>query len=136
MCTEKTQQRCKKVFATCTSYESDVNLNSTLDTDDCLTIEQTTQDIYNQLEQIELSALGESCLTYVKEDNKIYVKNVLLKFEEEICNLKTEIENLNSRNILDTPLEEFDVLCLQGQCENEILTLRDWMNSMTIRICD
>lgn len=135
-CNNKIKQRCKKVYASCTMYESEVNTNSTLDVDDCLTIEETTQDIYTQLEQINLSNLGNSCLEYVEQDGKLYVKNVLKKFEDEICALKEEVENLNSRNILDTPLGEFNVWCLEGQCENEILTLRDWMNSVTTRFCD
>ena len=36
--------------------------------------------------------MGDLCLSYVQENNKNIVKNVLLKFEEEICNLKEELE--------------------------------------------
>ena len=72
-------------YAECVTYEGEVNENSTLKTHCALSIEETTQDIYTQLEEINLSELGNTCLEYIlNEEDKIIVKNVLLKFEEKI----------------------------------------------------
>jgi hypothetical protein len=77
-----------RIQAECVDWEGAVNTKSELEGEECLSISDTTQDIYTQLEEIDLSALGESCLTYVEtEAGKKIVKNVLLKFEEKICEL-------------------------------------------------
>ncbi len=139
-CHNKIKHTCSSTnYATCIHYESSVNTDSQYDENDCLSIEETTQDIYNQLENLDLSALGELCLSYVQENNKNIVKNVLLKFEEEICNLKEELEIVKNRQICDIPITEcfpngFD--CLIGDCDNSIVTLKDWMLAMQTRICE
>ena len=139
-CHNKIKHTCSSTnYSTCIHYEGSVNTNSELVNETCLDIEQTTQDIYNQLENLDLSALGELCLSYVQENNKNIVKNVLLKFEEEICNLKEELEIVKNRQICDIPITEcfpngFD--CLIGDCDNSIVTLKDWMLAMQTRICE
>ena len=139
-CHNKIKHTCSSTnYSTCIHYEGSVNTNSELVNETCLDIEQTTQDIYNQLENLDLSALGELCLSYVQENNKNIVKNVLLKFEEEICNLKEELELVKNRQICDIPITEclpngFD--CLIGDCDNSIVTLKDWMLAMQTRICE
>lgn len=125
-------------YATCIDYELNINAQSSLVETDCLTISETTKDIYDQLEEIDLSALGEECLTYVETlDGKTIVKNVLLKFEEKICELMTNIEILQDRKICDTPISEcitsFD--CLVGECDSSIVTLGDWMSVVQAKIC-
>lgn len=96
----KIKQTCaSKNYAPCIIYESTVNTNSSLESESCNTIEEVAEDIYSQLEDINLSALGESCLTYVQEDGRLKVKNVLLKYEQEICTLKEQIEELTIKNI-------------------------------------
>ena len=139
-CHNKTKHTCSSVnYSTCIHYEGSVNTNSELVNETCLDLEQTTQDIYNQLENLDLSALGELCLEYTQASGKNIVKNVLLKFEEEICNLKEELETVKNRQICDIPITEclpngFD--CLIGDCDNSIVTLKDWMLAMQTRICE
>ena len=139
-CHNKIKHTCSTTnYSTCVHYEGSVNTDSELVNETCLDLEQTTQDIYNQLENLDLSALGELCLSYVQENNKNIVKNVLLKFEEEICNLKEELEIVKNRQICDIPITEcfpngFD--CLIGDCDNSIVTLKDWMLAMQTRICE
>ena len=125
-------------YATCIQYESSVNTDSQYDENDCLSIEETTQDIYNQLENLDLSALGELCLGYVQENNKNIVKNVLLKFEEEICNLKEELELVKNRQICDIPITEClpNLDCLTDACDNNITTLGEWMLAVQTKICE
>lgn len=129
----------ERTYLICSEYEGSVNSDSSLIEESCLNGQEVVQDIYNQLENLDLSALGELCLTYVQEDNKNIVKNVLLKFEEEICNLKEELETVKNRQICDIPITEclpngFD--CLIGDCDNSIVTLKDWMLAMQTKICE
>ena len=129
----------ERTYLICSEYEGTVNSDSSLVEESCLNGQEVVQDIYNQLENLDLSALGELCLSYVQENNKNIVKNVLLKFEEEICNLKEELEIVKNRQICDIPITEcfpngFD--CLIGDCDNSIVTLKDWMLVMQTRICE
>lgn len=114
-------------YATCIQYESSVNTDSQYDENDCLSIEETTQDIYNQLENLDLSALGELCLEYVQESGKNIVKNVLLKFEEKICELENRVEELETVNICNQSITScnLDFGDLVDACGNQPTTLAE-----------
>lgn len=133
----KVENTCVSGEAACINYEGTINTQSSLDSEDCWTIEETTQDIYEQLEEIDLSALGEECLTYVLDANsKTIVKNVLLKFEEEICILKTEINNLKNKPLNDMPLgDEIDTLCLVDDCGEPISTWSQLIQIIITKQC-
>ena len=128
-------------YALCTSYEGILPEFSELE---CPSIEETTEELYNLVgeikDQTDLSELGEKCLEYLLDENdKIIVKNVLLKFEEEICNLKEELELVKNRQICDIPITEclpngFD--CLALPCDNNITTLGDWMLAVQTKLCE
>ena len=128
----------ERTYLICSEYEGTVNSDSSLVEESCLNGQEVVQDIYNQLENLDLSALGELCLSYVQENNKNIVKNVLLKFEEEICNLKEELELVKNRQICDIPITEClpDLGCLALPCDTSIVTLGDWMLAMQTRICE
>ena len=99
-CNQKIKHTCgSKNYATCIDYESEVNSESSLVETECKNLEQTTQDIYNQLGNLDLSALGELCLEYVQVSGKNIVKNVLLKHEEKICELQARVEELETTDI-------------------------------------
>jgi len=123
-CKNKLKFTCEKTTpADCIEFEGDVNTNSSLDSEACKSIEETTQDIYAQLEDINLSELGQNCLNYTTEDGRIKVKIVLLKYEEEICQLKTEIEELKNRPLCNAPLGDcVDVTGLVDNCGDPITT--------------
>ena len=129
----------ERTYLICSEYEGSVNSDSSLIEESCLNGQEVVQDIYNQLENLDLSALGGLCLSYTTVSGKNIVKNVLLKFEEEICNLKEELEIVKNRQICDIPITEclpngFD--CLIGDCDNSIVTLKDWMLAMQTKICE
>lgn len=128
----------EKTFLVCSEYEGTVNTDSSLIEESCLNGQEVVQDIYNQLENLDLSALGELCLTYVQENNKNIVKNVLLKFEEEICNLKEELELVKNRQICDIPITEClpNLDCLTDACDNNITTLGEWMLAVQTKRCE
>lgn len=114
-------------YAACISYEGTTNENSPLVDNCALSIEETTQDIYDQLEQINLSELGEDCLDYILDpDGKIIVRNVLLKYEEEICNLKQQVETLQNTGLCDTDIQgcELDFGVLVDQCDQVPTTFK------------
>lgn len=131
-CGDKKNYRCSGVeqYATCVRYELDVPEFSSLDENDCKTIEQTTEDTYEIISQIktetDLSELGNTCLEYVQEEGKTFVKNVLLKHEEEICTLKQKIEELETGfTVCNTSLEgcNLDFNGLVDECGEEPQTI-------------
>ena len=127
-CHNKIKHTCSSTnYATCIHYESSVNTDSQYDENDCLSIEETTQDIYNQLENLDLSALGELCLSYVQENNKNIVKNVLLKFEEKICELSEKVNLLETTDICNQSITScnLDFGDLVDACGNQPTTLAE-----------
>ena len=143
-CGNKTKNTCgEKTYATCVYYEKEVPTTSELNGEDCITIEETTEDLYNITtkisEQIDLSKLGKSCdIEYVLDDDKIIVKNVLLKYEEEICALKDKVEELETKNISEMLIADWglDLDCLELPCEATIATVKDLFQSLINKVCN
>ena len=127
-CNQKIKHTCSSTnYATCIHYESSVNTDSEYDENDCLSIEETTQDIYNQLENLDLSALGDLCLSYTTVGGKNIVKNVLLKFEEKICELEEKITELETVNICNQNIVpcNLDFGTLTTECGDQPTTLAE-----------
>jgi len=127
-CGNKIKNTCsEKNYATCIYYELAIPEISSL-TGDCITLEETTQDLYEIAggikSEIELSELGNNCLAYVQDSGKTLVKNVLLKYEEEICLLKDKVSNLEDQAICDKVVTNcLDLTGLVDQCNSPINTL-------------
>ena len=117
----------ERTYLICSEYEGTVNTDSSLTEESCLNGQEVVQDIYNQLENLDLSALGELCLSYVQENNKNIVKNVLLKFEEEICELKNRVEELETVDICNQSITScnLDFGDLVDACGNQPTTLAE-----------
>ena len=135
-CGSKTKHTCaEKNYATCIYYEPDLEVGipnfSSLFEQDCITIEDTTKDQYEILaeikSEIDLSALGEegSCITnYMPTpEEKIVVKNVLLRYEQEICTLIQKVETLETTAICDIDITKCGLLLPGDPCNNSITTL-------------
>lgn len=127
--------------AECVETQVEVNSQSSLTEEDCLSQEEVNTDVYTQLEKLwsesDLEALGELCLSYTLVGGKKIVKNVLLKFEEEICNLKTEAEQIKQEAFLDLDISDagLDFECLQNQCDENIRTVRDLLQALITNSC-
>ena len=136
-CHNKIKHTCSSTnYATCIHYESSVNTDSQYDENDCLSIEETTQDIYNQLENLDLSALGELCLEYTQASGKNIVKNVLLKFEEKICEYEQRITELENRPLCEMPLGDcVDTKCLVDACNENISTVGQLLQALVDLNC-
>lgn len=138
-CNAKVKHTCGSTnYATCINYEGTVNSQSELIDYSCLDLEETTQDIYNQLEQLDLSELGNECLEYVKEDNKIKLISALLVYEKEICELKDKIENLETKSLCEMSISEcgLDLKCLQLPCDTQINTVKDLFQALIDKSCE
>ena len=143
----KTKKNCNKIentctgnrnFATCIEYEGTTNEQSPLKDDCSINVEEAIQDIYNQLEETDLTLLGD-CLEYVEtEEGKIIVKNVLLKHEQEICDLKDRLDELENRTICDLPISEcgLDLDCLSLPCDTSIVTIKDLFQALINKVCE
>jgi len=143
-CNNKIKQTCGTTnYATCISYESSVNTQSSLPQEGCYDLEETTEDIYEQLEdirtEINLDELGEKCLTYVPTvEGKTIVKNVLLKHEEEICLLKERIAELEARQLCDFPITDcnLDFMCLADACGGSVTTVGELLQALITKSCE
>ena len=139
-CKEKIKNTCgEKLYATCTYYELEVPSFSGLINEECYTLEETTEDLYNLIEEIkedtELSELGESCLEYVVGSEKNTVKKVLLKYEEEICTLKEKVKTLEETAICDKNITEcVDVSGLEDACSDPILSLGQLLTYLVTKV--
>ena len=127
------------VFAGCTSYQTDLPEFSELE---CPSIEETTEELYNLVgeikEETDLSELGEKCLEYLLDENdKIVVKNVLLKFEEKICELEEKINELENRPLCEMPLGDcVDTKCLVDACSENISTVGQLLQALVDLNCE
>lgn len=117
--------------ATCVTTEVTPNEQSSLTEETCLDQEQVNEDVYEQLgdiwSEVDLTALGELCLDYTLESGKIIVKNVLLKYEEKICELQSRIVELEERELCSFPISgcEFELGELVDECGEQPQTLKD-----------
>lgn len=129
-----------RIQAECVDYEEIVNSQSSLNSTECVNLSETTKDIYEQLEEInDLSELSNSCLEYVEnEEGKIVVKNVLLKFEEEICSMKQQIETLQNTAFVDISLVDsgLDFECLTDSCSENINTVKELLQALISKACE
>ena len=125
-------------YAVCTKYESSVNEDSKLKNIECKSVEETIEDIYEQLENASTSLLGNSCIEYtLTTENKLVIKNVIKAFEDEICTLKQKIEDLENREFCDIPITScgINLECLSLPCEQDIVTVKDLLNALIQKVC-
>lgn len=125
-CGNKVKHTCsEKNYATCVYYELEVPDFSSLVDQDCITLEETTEDQYNILDgiksEIDLSALGQDCINYGV--NPKTVKNVLLKYEQEICDLKQKVQVLETTAICDMNITDCGLTLPDNPCGGTFSTL-------------
>jgi hypothetical protein len=116
-------------FAGCAVFEGTTNNASKIKENCKKSVENTTQDIYNQLGELtNLAQLGQSCLTYDKTaDNRTIVANVLLKIEQEVCTLKNKVQALETVALCNKSVVgcNFDFGTLTNQCETQPQTFKE-----------
>ena len=96
----------EKISSICTMYEGELPNWSELNEEICATIEETTEELYNEVsdikESLDTSNLGGACLQYPNNE-KIKQKDANLVFEKNICDL-FEIVKDNTNSILTCDL--------------------------------
>lgn len=139
-CDDKVKLTCGEVFpATCVDFEGDLGANTKI-TDDCVTIEETTEDLYEITDEIisdlDTSELGTLCITYPLEDGLIKPKNVFKQLEEEICNLQTQLGTATDLENLDITGWSIDLECLSDACNDPITTLGGLLQALVTKVCE
>lgn len=138
---KKIKYGCDTSYATCIITEITPNPQSSLLDVECISQQDFNEDVYEQLENIQtqsdLSELGEQCLTYTTVEGKLFVKNALLKLEEEICSLKENVETLKTTDILDKSIIGLglDLECLTDACSGTITTYRELFQALVTKSC-
>lgn len=139
-CKNKVKHTCgDTVYATCVAYET--LLPNFSEITDCPDLDLTTAELYTLIGEIrtqtDLTELGQDCLDYVLVGGKLFVKNALLKQEEEICALKQEIEALKTTALFDQPLtgSGLDLSCLTDACDNTINTVGELFQALITKVC-
>lgn len=134
-CRGEVKQKCGvKIYAPCVSYEKSIPDWSGLSGETCVSAEDTINDLYENVgsikEEINLSALGQQCLTYVPVGQIPKVKDILKTYEDEICLLKSQILTLQTTAICDANIEScgIDLSGIEDSCNNPIQTLGQLLN--------
>lgn len=134
-CSDKISNICSKTTnLKCTKYTGLVSDKSGLDPSTCHSGFEAFEDIYKQLNELfnnlDFSSLGQSCITYEGEGTPEFLSNILLKFEESICELKYIV----SKKGLD--LSDLDTKCLLDACNNSPIELLDVLQLLIDRSCE
>lgn len=128
---KKINYGCDLTYATCSVTEITPNPQSSLLEKECISQQDFNEDVYEQLDNIQtqadLSELGELCLTYTTVEGKLFVKNALLKLEEEICSLKEEVETLKTTAVCNLLITDCNFILgdLADTCDNPPTTLKE-----------
>lgn len=107
-CNKQIKQNCGTIiYGACVRYEKGVSNNSSL-TEGCISIEETTEDIYNQLdsidEKITLSSIVNDCITFTEPKT---INSVIGQLYNKLCELEGII--ITQAGLIET---------LQGQVED------------------
>ncbi len=142
-CSDKLKYTCgKRQNARCTFYELDLPAWSSLLTEDCVTIEETTKELYDEVTAIkdflDFDNLTEDCITYTYADvDSKKLSEVINPITEELCALKATLENQALDSICNVPLTacNIDTECLDDVCNTGLNTIGDLLQAMITKIC-
>lgn len=137
-CGDKLKNTCGvKYNARCVYYDLVIPEWSDLHDQDCVTLEETTEDIYNTLddikEDLDLSDLGNNCIDYEEEEvGNIKPKEAFLALETKICEVQEALNNVDSCCI---DMESIDTACLVDECGDGITTPEELLQIIINEIC-
>lgn len=140
-CKDKVKETCGDVtYSTCVDFEGNLGTNTKI-TDDCVTIEETTEDLYQITDEIisdlDTSNLGSLCINYPLEDGVIKPKAVFEAHESKLCELEQSIVDLSDlQNVDITNWTGLDLSCLNGVCNTPPTTLGKLLQVLTTRVCN
>lgn len=125
----------------CVFYDLKVPDYSNLIDEDCVVIEETTEDLYKLVswlkESVDLEDFEDECLdlekvkdTYKKDKNRFLVKDVLKELTSKICNLEESADDSNDDTL------ELDFKCLVSACGEPISSLKDLLQALIDEVCN
>ena len=123
--------------AICVSYKGYLPKYSKLE-ENCLTTEETTDDIYHLIDwikqSIDLKDYDPDCLDvdkvediYFEDKERFLIKDILEKLTEKVCAIEDD-------NEVDDTLE-LDFKCLTSSCGNPISSLKDLLQTLIDEVC-
>ena len=81
----------KKVNAKCVDYEGELHKNTKIGACDNPSVEDVIEDINDQIDllsdSLDLSELGNQCITYTKEGEDLLAKEAFKALEDKICEI-------------------------------------------------
>ena len=128
--------------ARCVFYDLDIPSFSKLSNNDCVTVEETTTDLYNlvswlresvNIENLDIRDLDlQSVLdNYEPTKKRFLVKDVL----EGIISQIDDIKKLAESNDTNSGLE-LDFKCLVGSCGEPITSLKELLQALIDEVCN
>lgn len=139
--TNKLKYNCgKRLNARCTFYDGYIPEDSDLTNEDCVTIEETTQDLYEITDdiksQINLSELEDDCIDYEEEESgNVKVNEAIIKHQQEICEIKELLSNIDPEApVID--LEQIDTECLVDVCEDGFNSPEELLQAIITKLCE
>lgn len=126
--------------ARCVFYDLNVPEFSNIAEEECLTIHETTEDVYKLIEwikqSIDLEELDPSCFEtekvqdiYFKNMNRFLIKDVIKELRDEVCQIKDTMNDGDPDNL------GLDLKCLVAPCGDQITSLKDLLQVLIDEIC-
>lgn len=97
-----------KQYATCVYYELDLPEISDLDSS-CVTIEETTEELYSFIEEVKTDISLEGIVTDCEDLSELSIKGIFELQQNKICELENELEDISNKNICDYSIEDCDL---------------------------
>lgn len=130
----------ERISSACVFYDKYFPKYSKLKDSDCVTLEETTEELYKKqehiLEHLDTKNLGRKCLDYAVTDYEgadVYlVKDVLKVFEDEICQLKESASSGGSKVVV---AGNYDLKCLTDDPCFKYKSSDDIINLLIEKVC-
>ena len=142
-CGNKPKHTCgdRRSNARCVFYDIPVPTYSRLKEEDCITVEETTDDLYNLIswlkESVDISEVSIKDLdvesvpdSYVKGNHRVLLKEVITKLISELNNLKNRVDEKDPEKM------DLDYKCLVSPCGNQISTTEELLQVLIDEVCN
>lgn len=142
-CGDKPKYTCgdRRSNARCVFYDIPVPTYSKLVEEDCLTVEETTEDIYKLIswikESVDLTGVSFNELeveevsdSYIKNNHRVLLKEVITKLISELYNLKNKVDEKDPERM------DLDYKCLVSSCGDPISTTEQLLQTLIDEVCN
>jgi len=143
-CKEKLKYTCgRRENARCVFYEIALPDWSSLLSEDCVTLEETTQELYKELssmrEFFDFDNLVEDCVSYVYEDvDNQKLSEVINPITQELCALQDAFQSQGENSICNVSISDcnIDTACLDDECATGLNTIGDLLQALIDKVCE